>query len=125
MVLTMSTRPGDTAAAAACCSAESPDPCRPLFGCGLAGGVAGVLLAGLVVLPAAGIPGSVLVAAGATVAGYLLLSYSDLAKLTANELFPTMGREFLEQPTITKVGIVIVALAFLSFPVVVYLKGGV
>ena len=32
---------------------------------------------------------------------------------TGNELLPTMGREFLEQPTITKVGIVVVALGFL------------
>jgi nitric oxide reductase subunit B len=30
-----------------------------------------------------------------------------------NDLLPTMGREFLEQPTITKIGIVIVALGFL------------
>jgi len=54
-----------------------------------------------------------LVAAGLTVAGYLLVPYATLAELTGNELFPTMGREFLEQPTITKIGIVIVALAFL------------
>lgn len=51
--------------------------------------------------------------AAATVAGYLLVPYAGLAKLTGNDLFPTMGREFLEQPTITKIGIVIVALAFL------------
>jgi len=55
-----------------------------------------------------------LVAAGLTVAGYLLVPYATLAELTGNELFPTMGREFLEQPTITKIGIVIVALAFLG-----------
>jgi nitric oxide reductase subunit B len=54
-----------------------------------------------------------LVAAGLTVAGYLLVPYATLAELTRNDLFPTMGREFLEQPTIIKVGIVIVALAFL------------
>ncbi|ODC01112.1 nitric oxide reductase [Candidatus Thiodiazotropha endoloripes] len=54
-----------------------------------------------------------LVAAALTVAGYLLLSYSTLAEITMNKLLPTMGREFLEQPTITKIGIVIVALAFL------------
>ncbi len=52
-------------------------------------------------------------AAGLTVAGYLLVPYSTLADITGNELLPTMGREFLEQPTITKVGIVIVALTFL------------
>ncbi|MDF1643178.1 MAG: cbb3-type cytochrome c oxidase subunit I [Pseudomonadales bacterium] len=53
-----------------------------------------------------------LVAGALTVLGYLLFTYSELAALTFNELWPTMGREFLEQPTITKVGIVIVALAF-------------
>ncbi|MCP3671815.1 MAG: nitric-oxide reductase large subunit [Gammaproteobacteria bacterium] len=52
-------------------------------------------------------------AAGLTVAGYLLVPYSTLADITGNELLPTMGREFLEQPTITKIGIVVVALAFL------------
>lgn len=54
-----------------------------------------------------------LVAAGATVAGYLLVPYATLAELTMNDLLPTMGREFLEQPTITKLGIVVVALVFL------------
>ncbi|MCW8887830.1 MAG: cbb3-type cytochrome c oxidase subunit I [Gammaproteobacteria bacterium] len=54
-----------------------------------------------------------LVAAGLTVAGYLLVPYSTLAELTMNNLLPTMGREFLEQPTITKLGIVVVALGFL------------
>ncbi len=48
-----------------------------------------------------------------TVAGYLLVPYSTLADITGNDLLPTMGREFLEQPTITKIGIVVVALAFL------------
>ncbi|RTZ59416.1 MAG: nitric-oxide reductase large subunit, partial [Gammaproteobacteria bacterium] len=56
----------------------------------------------------------IFLAAGAlTILGYLLFSYSDLAALTMNRLLPTMGREFLEQPTITKIGIVIVVLAFL------------
>lgn len=53
-----------------------------------------------------------LVAGALTILGYLLVPYSTLADLTMNELLPTMGREFLEQPTITKVGIVIVALGF-------------
>jgi nitric oxide reductase subunit B len=48
-----------------------------------------------------------------TILGYLLVPYATLAKITGNEILPTMGREFLEQPTITKVGIVIVALGFL------------
>lgn len=54
-----------------------------------------------------------LVAGALTVLGYLLVPYAGLAKLTGNALLPTMGREFLEQPTITKVGIVVVALGFL------------
>jgi nitric oxide reductase subunit B len=64
-----------------------------------------------------------LVAAGLTVAGYLLVPYATLAKLTMNDLLPTMGREFLEQPTITKFGIVIVALAFLFNIGMTVLKG--
>lgn len=54
-----------------------------------------------------------LVAGALTIAGYLLVPYAALAKLTMNELLPTMGREFLEMPTITKIGVVIVALGFL------------
>ncbi|PKG56462.1 nitric-oxide reductase large subunit [Shewanella sp. Choline-02u-19] len=53
------------------------------------------------------------VAATLTVLGYLLVPYSRLAEITGNEYFPTMGREFLEQPTITKIGIVVVCLGFL------------
>jgi nitric oxide reductase subunit B len=64
-----------------------------------------------------------LVAAAATVAGYLLVPYAGLAKLTGNDILPTMGREFLEQPTITKLGIVIVALAFLFNIGLTILKG--
>ena len=54
-----------------------------------------------------------LVAGALTVLGYLMVPYASLAEMTGNSLLPTMGREFLEQPTITKVGIVVVALAFL------------
>ncbi|MGD8588001.1 MAG: cbb3-type cytochrome c oxidase subunit I [Chromatiales bacterium] len=64
-----------------------------------------------------------LIAAGLTVAGYLLVPYATLADLTLNERFPTMGREFLEQPTITKIGIVVVALAFLFNIGMTILKG--
>ncbi|QQX79781.1 cbb3-type cytochrome c oxidase subunit I [Shewanella sp. KX20019] len=53
------------------------------------------------------------VAGTLTILGYLLVPYSTLAHITGNEYFPTMGREFLEQPTITKIGIVIVCLGFL------------
>ncbi len=51
-----------------------------------------------------------LAAGAATVAAYLLVPYAALAELTMNDLWPTMGREFLEQPTITKLGIVVVVL---------------
>ncbi|MBI3285029.1 MAG: cbb3-type cytochrome c oxidase subunit I [Burkholderiales bacterium] len=54
-----------------------------------------------------------LVAGALTVVGYLTVPYADLARMTGNDLLQTMGREFLEQPLPTKVGIVIVALAFL------------
>ena len=56
----------------------------------------------------------VFLAAGVlTIVGYLAVPYATLAKITGNAYFPTMGREFLEQPTITKIGIVVVALGFL------------
>jgi nitric oxide reductase subunit B len=64
-----------------------------------------------------------LVAAGATVLAYLTINYADLAALTGNDLLPTMGREFLEQPTIIKIGIVIVALGFLYNIGMTILKG--
>ena len=54
-----------------------------------------------------------LTAGALTILGYLFVPYAALAQLTQNELLPTMGREFLEQPTITKLGIVVVALGFL------------
>jgi nitric oxide reductase subunit B len=53
------------------------------------------------------------VAGALTIVGYLAVPYATLAAVTGNDLLPTMGREFLEQPTITKMGIVVVALAFL------------
>ncbi|MED5609433.1 cbb3-type cytochrome c oxidase subunit I [Pseudomonas sp. JH-2] len=58
-----------------------------------------------------------------TILGYLLVPYAGLARLTHNELLPTMGREFLEQPTITKMGIVVVALGFLYNIGMTLLKG--
>ena len=54
-----------------------------------------------------------LIAGVLTIVGYLAVPYATLAKITGNDILPTMGREFLEQPTITKIGIVIVALGFL------------
>jgi nitric oxide reductase subunit B len=59
----------------------------------------------------------------ATILGYLTVPYSRLADLTMNELLPTMGREFLEQPTITKIGIVIVCLGFVYNVGMTILKG--
>ncbi|PIP79841.1 MAG: nitric-oxide reductase large subunit [Gammaproteobacteria bacterium CG22_combo_CG10-13_8_21_14_all_40_8] len=64
-----------------------------------------------------------LVAGALTILGYLLVPYAGLAKMTGNEYFPTMGREFLEQPTITKIGIVIVALGFLYNVGMTVIKG--
>jgi nitric oxide reductase subunit B len=64
-----------------------------------------------------------LVAAALTVLGYLLVPYAALAQMTGNDLIPTMGREFLEQPLLTKVGIVIVALGFLFNISMTVLKG--
>ena len=64
-----------------------------------------------------------LAAGAATVLGYLLVPYAKLAELTGNNLLMTMGREFLEQPLPTKVGIVIVALVMLFNISMTYLKG--
>ncbi|MBS0337115.1 MAG: cbb3-type cytochrome c oxidase subunit I, partial [Proteobacteria bacterium] len=64
-----------------------------------------------------------LIAGALTVVGYLAVPYASLAKLTGNDVLPTMGREFLEQPTITKVGIVVVALGFLYNVGLTILKG--
>lgn len=66
----------------------------------------------------------VFAAAGvATILGYLFVPYAKLAELTFNELLPTMGREFLEQPTITKLGIVVVCLGFIYNIGMTILKG--
>jgi len=64
-----------------------------------------------------------LAAAVLTILGYLLVPYSTLAKITGNDLLPTMGREFLEQPTITKIGIVLVAFSLLFNLSMTVLKG--
>jgi nitric oxide reductase subunit B len=64
-----------------------------------------------------------LTAGAATILGYLLVPYATLAEWTGNDLLKTMGREFLEQPLPTKVGIVIVALGFLFNISMTVLKG--
>ena len=64
-----------------------------------------------------------LVAGALTIVGYLTVPYAELARLTGNDLLPTMGRGYIEQPLITKVGIVVVALAFLFNLSMTMLKG--
>ncbi|MCI1190939.1 cbb3-type cytochrome c oxidase subunit I [Calidifontimicrobium sp. SYSU G02091] len=64
-----------------------------------------------------------LVAGAATVLGYLLVPYATLAAATGNDWLATMGREFLEQPLPTKLGIVVVALVFLFNISMTVLKG--
>ena len=63
------------------------------------------------------------VAGTLTILGYLSVDYATLADLTYNNLLPTMGREFLEQPTITKIGIAVVAVGFLYNVGITALKG--
>jgi nitric oxide reductase subunit B len=58
-----------------------------------------------------------------TIVGYLAVPYATLAELTGNDLLETMGREFLEQPLPTKIGIVVVALVFLFNITMTVLKG--
>ncbi len=55
-----------------------------------------------------------LAAATATMPGSLLVPYTVLAEIALNDLLLTMQRGFMEQPTITKLGILVVALAFLA-----------
>jgi nitric oxide reductase subunit B len=64
-----------------------------------------------------------LVAGAVTILGYLFVPYAKLAEMTGNDILATMGREFLEQPLPTKVGIVIVALAMLFNLSMTVLKG--
>ncbi|WP_374662533.1 cbb3-type cytochrome c oxidase subunit I [Inhella sp.] len=58
-----------------------------------------------------------------TILGYLLVPYATLAVATGNDWLATMGREFLEQPLPTKLGIVVVALGFLFNISLTVLKG--
>ncbi len=58
-----------------------------------------------------------------TILGYLFVPYAGLAQMTGNNLLPTMGREFLEQPLPTKAGIVVVCLGFLYNVGMTVLKG--
>jgi len=66
----------------------------------------------------------VFAAAGvATILGYLFVPYAELTQLTFNKLLPTMGREFLEQPLPTKVGIVLVVVSYIVNTGMTVLKG--
>ena len=66
----------------------------------------------------------VFAAAGvATILGYLFVPYATLAEVTFNNIIPTMGREFLEQPLPTKVGIVIVVLSYIFNVAMTVLNG--
>ena len=66
----------------------------------------------------------VFAAAGvATILGYLFVPYAQLTELTFNNLLPTMGREFLEQPLPTKLGIVLVVVSFIVNISMTVLKG--
>ncbi len=58
-----------------------------------------------------------------TILGYLFVPYAELTKLTMNDLWPTMGREFLEQPTITKLGIVLVVVSYIFNVTMTVIKG--
>ena len=64
-----------------------------------------------------------LVAGALTIVGYLAVPYAKLAELTGNDILQTMGREFLEQPLPTKLGIVAVMLGFLFNITMTVLKG--
>ena len=66
----------------------------------------------------------VFAAAGvATILGYLFVPYATLTELTFNNLLPTMGREFLEQPLPTKLGIVLVVVSYILNVSMTVLKG--
>jgi len=63
------------------------------------------------------------VAGVATILGYLFVPYATLTEITFNELLPTMGREFLEQPLPTKVGIVLVVVSYLVNVIMTVITG--
>ena len=66
----------------------------------------------------------VFAAAGvATILGYLFVPYAQLTELTFNNLLPTMGREFLEQPLPTKLGIVLVVVSYIVNVGMTVIKG--
>ncbi len=63
------------------------------------------------------------IAAVATILGYLFVPYATLTEITFNDLLPTMGREFLEQPLPTKIGIVLAVVSYILNTVMTVLLG--
>jgi len=63
------------------------------------------------------------VAGVATILGYLFVPYAVLTEITFNEFLPTMGREFLEQPLPTKVGLVLVVVSYVLNTAMTVIKG--
>lgn len=59
----------------------------------------------------------------ATILGYLFVPYATITEITFNDLLPTMGREFLEQPLPTKVGIVLVVVSYIFNTAMTVLRG--
>lgn len=59
----------------------------------------------------------------ASILGYLFVPYATLTEITFNDLLPTMGREFLEQPLPTKVGIVLVVVSYIFNTAMTVLRG--
>jgi nitric oxide reductase subunit B len=59
----------------------------------------------------------------ATILGYLFVPYAELTEITFNNLLPTMGREFLEQPLPTKIGIVLVVVSYIVNVGITVIKG--
>ncbi len=59
----------------------------------------------------------------ATILGYLFVPYAQLTEITFNNILPTMGREFLEQPLPTKVGIVLVVVLYIFNVLMTVIKG--
>jgi len=59
----------------------------------------------------------------ATILSYLFVPYAELTELTFNNLLPTMGREFLEQPLPTKLGIVLVVVSYIVNVGMTVIKG--
>ena len=58
-----------------------------------------------------------------TILSYVLVPYATLADITNNHFFPTMGREFLEYPTIIKIILFVVMVGFVYNIGITILRG--